>query len=152
MSRHTKKRHGNGSSNQNVPPGTPDLAEPQESGNVGEEGPEIPEQEPPEPETGQMEGPVEEAGDMGNPEASEPVETPETPIQGDPPPDNPPPPEPEEPGRRGVPRLLTVDRFLRRAGLDRATSDLVLSLYGTKIMSLADWESETDALLKRKIW
>jgi len=36
--------------------------------------------------------------------------------------------------------------------MDRATSDLVLSLYGTKIMSLADWESETDALLRKKIF
>jgi len=59
---------------------------------------------------------------------------------------------PPEPGRRRVPSLLTVDRYLRRAGLDRAISDLVLSLYGTKIMSLADWESETRALLKKKIF
>ena len=149
MSRHTKKRHGNGSSNQNVPPWTLDLAEPPESGNVEGQDPETPEQELLEPETGQMEGPMEELGNTENLGASE---TPETPTLEDPPLENPPPLEQEKPRKRNVPRLLTVDQFLRRAGMDRATSDLVLSLYGTKIMSLADWESETGALLEKKIW
>jgi len=126
MSRHTRKRHGNGSSN---PLGVLDLAETQESENVEEQDPETPEQEPPE-----LEG-------------AEETEAPEKPPPNPPKVENPPP----EPRGRGVPHLLTVDRYLRRAGLDRATSGLVLSLYGTKIMSLADWESETNALLERKI-
>jgi len=93
-----------------------------------------------------MEEPTEEPGNTEN------RETPETPTPEDPPLENSPLPEQEKPRKRRVPRLLTVDQFLRRAGMDRATSDLVLSLYGTKIMSLADWESETGALLKKKIF
>jgi hypothetical protein len=48
--------------------------------------------------------------------------------------------------------LLTVEQYLRRAQQDKAISDLIRSLHKTKIMSIADWERETAALLKKKTW
>jgi hypothetical protein len=53
---------------------------------------------------------------------------------------------------RKAPPLLTVEQYLRKAQLDKAISDLIRSLQKTKIMSLADWERETSALLKKKTW
>jgi hypothetical protein len=45
-----------------------------------------------------------------------------------------------------------VEQYLRKARQDKAVSDLVRSLHKTKIMSFADWERETSALLKKKTW
>jgi hypothetical protein len=41
---------------------------------------------------------------------------------------------------------------LRRAEQDQAAAGLIRSLHKTKIMSFSDWERETAALLKKKIW
>jgi hypothetical protein len=48
--------------------------------------------------------------------------------------------------------LLTVEQYLMKAQQDKAVSDLIRSLHKTKIMSFADWERETSALLKKKTW
>jgi hypothetical protein len=53
---------------------------------------------------------------------------------------------------RKTPALLMVDQYLRNAKQDKAVSDLIRSLHRTKIMSFADWERETAALLKKKTW
>ena len=47
---------------------------------------------------------------------------------------------------------MGVDQYLRKAQLDKVISDLIRSLHKTKIMSLAEWERETSALLKKKTW
>jgi hypothetical protein len=49
-------------------------------------------------------------------------------------------------------KLLTVEQFLKRAKQDQGIADLIRSLHRTKIMSFADWERETAALLKKKVW
>ena len=58
----------------------------------------------------------------------------------------------EGPNAAKEPSPLTVDQYLWRAGQEKSISDLIRSLYRTKTMSLADWESETGALLKKKTW
>jgi hypothetical protein len=45
-----------------------------------------------------------------------------------------------------------VDQYLRKAKQDEAISNLIRSLHKTKIMSFAEWERETAALLKKKTW
>jgi hypothetical protein len=47
---------------------------------------------------------------------------------------------------------MTVEQFLRKAKQDEAIADLIRSLHKTKIMSFAEWERETAALLKKKTW
>ena len=49
-------------------------------------------------------------------------------------------------------KKLTVEQYLRRAIKDQAIADLIRSLHRTKAMSFAEWEKQTEALLKKKIW
>ena len=53
---------------------------------------------------------------------------------------------------RKKPALLTVEQYLRKARQDEGVSDLIRSLHRTKVMSFAEWERETSALLKKKTW
>jgi hypothetical protein len=49
-------------------------------------------------------------------------------------------------------KKLTVEQYLRRAVKDQSIADLIRSLHRTKAMSFAEWEKQTEALLKKKIW
>ena len=49
-------------------------------------------------------------------------------------------------------RLMTVDQYLAKATKDKAVSDLIRSMHKTEIMSYADWEKKTAALLTKKVW
>ena len=50
------------------------------------------------------------------------------------------------------PRLLTVDQYLKNAKHGEGEATLIRSLHKTGIMSFAEWERESAALLKKKIW
>ena len=49
-------------------------------------------------------------------------------------------------------KILTVEQYLRRAEKDQATADLIRTTHKTKTLCYADWEKETDTLLKKKVW
>jgi hypothetical protein len=71
------------------------------------------------------------------------------------PPGNTPPPE-QKPGADKkeapvMPSKMTVDQYLKRAPQGAGISDLVRSLYKTKIMSYEDWENTVKTLLKKQV-
>ena len=49
-------------------------------------------------------------------------------------------------------RLLTVDQYLAKAEKEKPVEELLRSMYRTRIMSFADWNKETAALLQKKVW
>jgi hypothetical protein len=69
------------------------------------------------------------------------------------PPDNTPPPEQGE-GKKEAPVMpskMTVDQYLKRAPQSAGISELVKSLYKTKITSYEDWEKTIKALLGKQV-
>ena len=57
---------------------------------------------------------------------------------------------PKKPERK-KPALMTVDQYLKKAGHDRAISDLVRSLYKTEVLTFDAWGNKVNALLKKRI-
>jgi hypothetical protein len=47
---------------------------------------------------------------------------------------------------------LTINQYLKKAKQGHEIADLMRSLFKTKIMSFAEWEKESAALLKKKTW
>jgi hypothetical protein len=46
---------------------------------------------------------------------------------------------------------MTADQYLKKAGHDRAVSDLVRSLYKKEILSFEAWGNKVNTLLKKKV-
>ena len=53
--------------------------------------------------------------------------------------------------REWKPSAMTVDRYLRRAGVNERIGALARSMYGTKIMSFEEWGATIATLLKRRV-
>jgi hypothetical protein len=52
--------------------------------------------------------------------------------------------------REKKPSKLTVDQYLRTVNHKEGIAGLIRSMYGAKIMSLAEWETTVSKLLKRQ--
>jgi hypothetical protein len=57
---------------------------------------------------------------------------------------------PKKPERK-KPTLMTVEQYLKKAGHDKAVSDLVRSLFKKEILAFNEWGNKVTALLKKRV-
>jgi hypothetical protein len=57
----------------------------------------------------------------------------------------------EKKAEQGINQKMMVDQYLKRAPQGAGISELVRSLYKTKIMSFEEWENMVKDLLKKQI-
>jgi hypothetical protein len=53
--------------------------------------------------------------------------------------------------REAKPVVLTAEQYLKTASVNEAIGGLVLSMYGAKIMSFAEWDVLVKSLCKRQV-
>jgi hypothetical protein len=110
-------------------------------------------------EAGSSEAMIDQTGQPALPEipiTPGPQDAGVVPDQPEIPPPEPPPPEPgsgeaadkQEPF---MPVKMTVGQYLKRNPQSAGISDLIRSLYSTKVMSFEEWRSTVNTLLKKQV-